>query len=135
LISRIFVTISSLETSIIPKLAQLSLQRLKHPESTVIGFQYISGMIASSIVSNNLHIKHIQPIHAKGVAQVPPWAMLLWGEKKKVQSFVDPADRDDITGSDTEQRLTIVASIMEVLLWRVKPLLDNYNFSSLPYQP
>jgi len=42
---------------------------------------------------------------------------------------------DDISGSDTEKRLTTVASIMQGLHRRLMPLLDNHHTSSLTYRP
>jgi len=52
-----------------------------------------------------------------------------------VYSSLDRAYRDDISGSDTEQRLTTVASIVQGLHQRLMPLLDNPHTSSLTYRP
>jgi len=45
------------------------------------------------------------------------------------------AYRDDISTSDTEMMITMVASIMKGLHRRLMPLLDNHHTSSLTYQP
>jgi len=42
---------------------------------------------------------------------------------------------DDISGSDSEMRLTTVASIAQGLHRRLMPLLDNHHTSSLTYRP
>jgi len=69
-------------------------------------------MITSSIESNNLHVKQIESIEVKRVAHIPPQAIWQQRQQKKVYSSVGRAYKDDIQGSDAEQRLMAVASIM-----------------------
>jgi hypothetical protein len=70
-------------------------------------------MIASSFESINLHGKQIESIQVNSVAQVPLQAIWLWRQRKMAYSFLDQADRDDISSSDAKKRLTTVASIAE----------------------
>jgi len=100
-----------------------------------IRFLYIAATITSSIESNNLHGKQIESIPVNRVAQVPPRAIWLRLQRKKVYSSLDRAYRDDISGSDAEKRLATAASIGQGLHWRLMPLLDNHHTSSLTYWP
>jgi len=95
----------------------------------------IAATITSSIESNNLHVKQIESIQVNHVGQVPPRAIWLRRQKKKVYSSLDPAYRDDISGSDAEMRLTMVPSIVDGLQQRLMPLLDDHHTSSLTYWP
>jgi len=92
-------------------------------------------MITSSIESNHLHVKQIESIQVNLVAQVPPRAIWLRRQRKKVYSSLDRADKEDISGSDSEKRLMMVAFIVQGLHWRLMPLLDNHHTSSLTYLP
>ena len=51
----------------------------------------IAARITSSIESNNLHVKQIETIQVNRVAQVPPPAIWLWRQSKKVYSSLDHA--------------------------------------------
>ena len=92
-------------------------------------------MITSSIESNNLHLKQIESIEVNRVAHIPPRAVWLWLQQKKMHSSLDCVYQDDISGSDTEKRLRMVASSMWELHRRLIPALHNYHTSSLMYWP
>jgi len=85
--------------------------------------------------SNNLRVKQIETIQVNRVAQIPPRAIWLHPQHKIVYSSLDDAYRDHICGSDAEQRLTTVASIMQGLHQSWIPLLNNHLTSSLTYRP
>jgi hypothetical protein len=85
--------------------------------------------------SNNLHVTQIESIQVNCVAQVPPRAIWLWRQRKKVYSSLDRAYRDDISGSDTEKKLRTVSSIVQELYRRSIPLLNNHHTCSLTYRP
>jgi len=91
-------------------------------------------MITSSIESNNLHVKQIIIIQVNRVAQVPPRAIWLQRQSKKVYSSLDHTYRDYISGSDAENRLRRVASIVQGLYRRLMPLFDNHHTSNLTYR-
>jgi len=95
----------------------------------------IAATITSSIESNNLRVKQIESIQVSRVAQVPPRAILLRHQRKKVYSSLNSAYRDDMRGSDTQKRLTTVASIVQWLVRSLMPLLNNHHTSSVTYQP
>ena len=76
-------------------------------------------MITLSIESNNLHVKQIECIQVNCVAQVPPHAIWLRCLLKKVYSILNGTYKDNISGSDAEKKLTIVASSMEGLHQRL----------------
>jgi len=92
-------------------------------------------VITSSIESNYLHAKQFESIQVKHVAQVGLQASWLWCWGKKVYSPLDRAYRDNITVSDPEMRLMMVASIVQGLHRRLMSLHDNHHTSSVRYQP
>jgi len=92
-------------------------------------------MITLSFESKNLHVNQIQTIQVNHVAHVPPCAIWLRRQRKQVYSPLDCANRDDISGSHTKTRLTMVASIVQVLHLRLMSLLDNHHTSSLTFRP
>jgi len=91
-------------------------------------------MITSSIWSNHLRVKQIESIQVNRVAQIPSQAIWVWCQWKMVNGSLDCTYRDDISGSDSEMRLMMVASIMERLHWRLMSLLDNHHTSSQTYR-
>jgi len=130
-----FLTIQSLETLIIHKFAQLPLQTLRHPEWTLIRFQYIAAKSTWNIESNNLHERQIENIQVVCIGQVPLQASWLRCGQKKVYSFSDIAYKDDISGSDGQIRLTTVTSIVRGLNQRRLRHCDHHHCSSLTYWP
>jgi len=95
----------------------------------------IAATIASSIKSNNLHVKQIESIQVDCIEQVPLHAIWLRRQRKQVCHPLDCAYRDNISGSDAEKRLTTVASIAQRLQQRLMSLLNNNHTSSLTYWP
>ena len=96
-------------------------------------FLYINATITSGIKLNNLHVKLIESIQVSCIAQVPPSAIWLRCQWNKVYSMLDCACTYDKSSSDAEKRLTMVASFVPELHWRLMPLCDDHHTSSLTY--
>ena len=92
-------------------------------------------MITSNIEWNNLHVKLIESIEGKWVTQVPPPVIWLQRQRKRVCNPLDHTYRDDRSGSDANQRLTMVASRVQGLHRRLISLPNTHRTSSLTYQP
>jgi len=80
-------------------------------------------------------VKQIEIIHINRIAQVPPTAIWLRRQWKKVYSSLVHADRDNVSHADAKMIFTTVASMVQRLDVRLMPLLDNHHTSSLTYRP
>jgi len=74
-------------------------------------------------------------IQVNAVAQVPPRAIRMQCQQKNMYSTCNHTDRDHISGSDAEKRLTMIASMVQGLHPRLMPLFTNHHTSSLANQP
>lgn len=69
------------------------------------------------------------------VAQVLLHAIWVQYQWEKMYSQLDCAYRYNISGSNSEIKLTMVVSIMRMLNQRLLSLLDNDHTNSLTYRP
>ena len=68
------------------------------------------------------------------MAQVPPCAIWLRSDEKKVYTALFHAYTNDISGSDSKKKLTTVASIEQGLYPRSMCHLENHHTGSLMYR-
>jgi len=92
-------------------------------------------MISSSIELNNLDLKQIVIMQVNCIAQVPQHTIWLWRQRKQEYSPSNCPYKDDLSGSEAENRHVTVSFIMQELHQRLMSLLDNFHTSSLMYQP
>jgi len=90
--------------------------------------------MTSSIESNNLHATQNASIHVNRVTQWPPRPMWLWHRWQMVYSLFDHANREHLSGFNSEMRFLMVASIMPGLPRRFLSLIDTHHTSSLIYR-
>jgi len=87
-------------------------------------------MITSYIESNNPNVEQAEIIQHDCVAQAPPCAIWLQYQHKIMCSPLDNHYRDDMSGSDCQRRLKMVAFSVQKLNWRFQLLLESYHTSS-----